>query len=204
MGGKQHQALRTMSQTTSSRSSYELATSYVGLAQLQHMAHLVDQSQPDDAPEPSVFRLIGHALDYLETLRRSTDPRPAEIARGDTGGGVLDPRPRERSWANVYFEMWLLHFAGLLPRPGNERNNAADGRRADDPLHPHEVIDQLDESVARAAFSQRIEDFVGLTLQLGSLTQTNRLLGRMWEMVLGKEVPTRHVLMELLQGNRIG
>ena len=169
LSGREHQELKTMSQVSLEAQNFDAATHYCGLTLLQHWAFLLDRSQPDEHEDERVYRLLRHALDSL----------PA------------NPKPEQLSARNLYFETWLLHFCGMLSRNPRLVNYGGQGDPSGD-------ISPAVFHVLRQVFEQRIEDFAGNALKLGSLAQAYKVLGRLWEQFLNVEIKTGKLLLQQL------
>ncbi len=179
LSGKEQQELKAISQVSLVRHFFDLAADYSGLLLIQHWAFLIQQTQPAEQEEPRVYRLLEHCL--------------KQAARSKKGSF---------SACNLYFEIWLLHFCGMLPRP-------ARGPQTSEPTTvPPPVSGEarlgrsLDRDTLHRVFQQRIEDFARDALQLGSLAETQEVLGKIWQHFLSRDLKTRRLLTARLEERR--
>jgi len=175
--GKEHQELLGMDEVSLESHQFDLASDYLGLTLLQHWAFLLDRSQADGHGDERVFRLLGHCL---EKCRERPDPNTF---------------PR----VNLYLEVWLLHFAGLLPR--GQALSTATGLTATDLPGADETTlwRALDSKILCAVFQTTLGDFLADALQLETLVETQRVLGLIWERFLGYRLKTRELLIKQLE-----
>lgn len=177
LSGKEQQELKSMSQVSLEAHYFDLAAHYTGLLLIQHWAFLIGQSQPEEQEDPRVYRLLTHCL------QQAAKPGEVEILAA----------------CNLYFETWLLHFCGVLARP------ARDAQTPDAKTHPAPVSDEarlgksLDRDELRRVFQQRVEDFVQDALQLGSLAETQEVLGKIWQHFLGRDLRIRRLFTARLE-----
>lgn len=170
--GKEHQELKKISELSLITSNYELGSNYLGLCLLQHWASLIDYSQAIDQPEETIYRLLSHCCDFMQ--------KNAEI--------------ENIALYNLYFETWLLHLCGVLPR-----------HLAPMELHdPQERLmsDLLNSPLIRRIFQVRIEQLGRDVLKLGSLDRTTEVLGKMWMSFLDRELKIRKILLSQIKERR--
>ncbi len=166
LAGKEHQALRSLRDPSLQSHCLALANTWAGLTLLHHLSWLVSNCQAEGQEDSHVFRLLSHCQSYL-----SHNPEPACFPA-----------------VTVYFETWLLHFCGVLPRLPAAQLPQPYGEDA-------QLQQALDTVSNRAIFQVKIEDWVADALQLGSLTGTLVVLGNMWARFLSKELKTRKLLL---------
>jgi len=171
--GKEFADLATISQVSLEYHLYEAGGDYLGLCLLEHWSFLVDKSQAEHHVDGRVFRLLDHCLRFLRAAPRQSYLR-----------------------CNLYFEVWLLHFAGMLPRTGIERGffSVSEERRPATAAAPG-ALHGLDAAVLRPIFQQKIEEYCQDDLKLGSLAAATEALGRLWEAFLARELTTRRLLL---------
>lgn len=178
--GREHQELKTIAQVNLESHCYDVGTSYLGLNLLHHMAKLLVWSQPEGQVDERVFRLVNHVLGLLRSQSMAQLAQP----------GFLPA-------VHAYFEIWLLHFAGVLPRPAHK----ADPSIA--VTQESKIGQQLPTSLLCATFERTVEDFTSDALQLGSLSQAHQTLGKFWEHFLSRELKTRNLLTRQFQERRL-
>ncbi len=173
--GKEHQELKTLGQANLEFHRYDLAADYLGLCLLQHWAHLVDLSQPEHHEDDRVYRLLTHCLESLDA-----NPEPA----------ILTAK-------NLFFEAWLLHFCGMLPRNGG----APEPDEGEPPPTAREsrLWRALDPSLTAKLFRRTIHDFAADAPAANRLSPAVETLGALWEHFLAKPVKTRTVLLACLR-----
>ena len=180
--GKEHQELKVISQVSLESHTYNLGGNYTGLALLEHWSALLHLSQPDEQGDERVFRLLRHSLDNLDI--------------GDGPGLRLQ---------NLYFECWLLHFCGVLPL---QKPNPGDNQKSGSRAYPEEEEDdaglrrRLNPDFLSLVFQHSVGELVPDALKLGSLTETQRVLGQLWERFLMRELPTRALFLKRLDRRR--
>ncbi len=169
LGGREHQHLKNLSEPQVEAHCFDLAADYTGLCLVSHWAWLVRRTQPDEHPDVRVFRLLDHLLQFLR------GPRPDHTAL---------------HLANLYFEIWLLHFSGILARqPITEDADSVEERLAA----------KLDRDLLTLAFQRKIEQFGEDALKLGVFHGSTVALGALWERLLDRELKARHVLYKQLK-----
>ncbi|CAM2066421.1 DNA repair protein RecO [Sulfidibacter corallicola] len=178
--GKEHQNLKSLEQISLRGHAYDLSSGYMGLALLHHWSFLIHKSQPEGHPDPHVFRLLEH---MLATLRR--DEPVAHLPH-----------------RNLYFEIWLLHFCGVLARhPGCVAHALNEIEAA--PARDAAIWTPEDDLYPERVFQQRIEPFLEFALKWGALTRLNRALGTLWEHFLAMALKTREALVKQFSERRL-
>lgn len=178
LSGKEHQELRRMEAVTLVKDRFQLGASYLGLSLLQHWAALLNQVGVEPSDDGAVFRLVGHCLDALG-------------ARVEKGAAAR---------ANFYFEAWLLHLSGVLPRalPRPEGSVAPDVSPALADERTLRLI--LAPTVLRAAFQQTAATFVTQDFAAGEWRPSQAAMGGLWRHFLGGPSATGDSLRALLSG----
>lgn len=169
LSGREHQHLKNLTEPRVEGHCFDLAAEYTGLCLVSHWAWLVRRTQPDEHADSRVFRLLDHLLRFLH------GPRPEHA--------VLH-------LANLYFELWLLHFSGVLGR--NQLDEEPDSVE-------ERLAAKLDRSLLALAFQRKIEDYIVDALKLGVFHGSTVALGALWERLLDRELKTRQVLYKQLQ-----
>lgn len=170
--GKQQQSIKRITELSVEDHCYNLAADYPGLLLVTHWSRLLAITQPDALADAHVFRLMDHLLPALDRLR---------------------PSPAVLNCVNLYFEIWLLHFCGVLGR------ELAPPEGPVSELEPEErLFRKLDPDLLAIAFQRKIEDYLPLALQLGTLNRSSSVLGTLWERFLGRELKTRRLFYQEL------
>ena len=183
LAGKEQQELKRIGELSLEHHHFDFAADYLGLTFLEHWAFLVLSSQPEEHEDERVFRLLDHCLKSFD------GPNP----------------PAELPLKNLYFEAWLLHFCGMLPRrrgPVRAEGCLVSAVEASEPGETRHGR-SLDTPLMRQIFQVTIEDLVGNRLKLGSLTKTYEVLGKMWEQFLAKQLKTRTLLVTRFKERRL-
>jgi len=88
-----------------------------------YMAELAERFSVEDAPNPSVFRLLASALGLLEKTAEAVPAQGVILSEAKNPAQRMDPAddsPRAHSPAldllSRWFEVRLLHLSGFLPR----------------------------------------------------------------------------------------
>ncbi len=174
LSGKEHVELKRMDEIDLIYHHFDRASNYLGLSLLQHWAGLVMHSQPGEHEDIRVFRLLNHSVLSF--------------------GGCDDPKV----WPllNIYFEVWLLHFCGVLPRirTAQAPHSMQNERDMDENLR---LWRSLHNPILVQIFKSRIEELVENRLKLGALKGAFQVLGEMWEQFLGRGLEPRKLLMNL-------
>lgn len=176
LSGKEQAELKRMDEVDLLYHHYDKASEYTGLALLQHWASLVNYSQPGEHEDVKVFRLINHSV----------------LSFGGSTG------PQAYPLLNLYFEVWLLHFCGVLPRI----RQAQAPQTPDDDHRWDEIMKlwrMLHSPLLVEIFQSRIEDLMLNRLNLGSLSASHQILGRMWEIFLARNLEPRKRLLNLFE-----
>ena len=168
---RENQDLEKMGDISVAHHFFDFASSYLGLSLLQHMAYLVKTSQPDRHPDERVFRLLTHCLQAC-----------GERAEAGRAGLIA-----------LYFESWLLHLCGVLPRVRSGSSPEDDGGEETD----FRLVRRLQTPLMQRVFSQKIEDLCAAG-PAGDLEQPLETLGVLWEHFLARKLPTRLVLLQQL------
>ena len=179
LSGKEHQDLKKISEVNLERHFFDVAANYLGLLLLHHWSWLIDQSQPAEQGDERVFRLLDHCLGDLNPEDHGLFPIK-----------------------NLYFETWLLHFCGVLPR-GQAPAQTANHLETNELSEEARLWRSLDHKITRQIFQVKIEDLTLNELKLGSLNKTLAVLGKMWERFLGKELKTRALLSSQFKERRL-
>lgn len=172
LSGKEHQELKRISECSLHRQTFGLASDYLGLSLLTHWAFLIQHSQPADHEDLRVFRLLDHVLLDFEN-NPSADTYPVR---------------------NLFFEIWLLHFCGVLSRSGNPFSSD-ENQNPQQKSSPHPAMALI--------FHSRIERVAADALKWGSLTGTMEDIGQRWEQFLGKKLNPRTQLFQLFRQRRL-
>lgn len=171
--GKEQQHLPTLLAPNLERHHYDFAADYLGLSLLAHWACLVEACMPEAQEDERVFRLMNHSL--LSLTPKQIRTLPAK---------------------NLYFELWLLHFAGVLPRirpptaPSGSNGGESGGRDLE------RLYEEMDQGPLAAVFQQKIEDFAELGLQCGALARDTEILERIWVHFLGRDLKSHSGLLD--------
>lgn len=167
--GRQTQQLPSIIAPQLERHYFNIAGDYCSLSLLHHWANLVDASQAESQEDHGVFRLIDHCLTHLSLEKSGLFPLQ-----------------------NLYFEVWLLHFAGVLPKPRSQ--NTTTGTSPTEQAFKKSDLERtyqaLDPRLLMRIFQQNIEDFASVSLQCEALTRAMVLLEHMWHHYLGRPVKT--------------
>lgn len=165
--GKEQQSLPAVIEPSLERHCFDFAGDYLGLTLLHHWASLVDASQAELQEDERVFRLLDHCQQHLDLTQKEKLPLQ-----------------------NLYFETWLLHFAGILPKPTHseppETATVPSSKRKD--LEQHYLA--FDPAILMRVFQQNIEDFASISLQCDPLTAAMQQLEGMWHHFLGHPIKT--------------
>jgi recombinational DNA repair protein (RecF pathway) len=152
---------------------------YLALCLVQHWSWLLAHTLPAHQEEPLVWRLLEHVLPAIP---------------GEERGMVA---------AQVYFETWLLHSLGLLPRLATSDFCRQQGEAcllAGLSLPPIEASPCPGErELFPALFKLRIEDFLPLALECSSLSWSTELLHALNRHLLQRALPTWDALRSAYQ-----
>ena len=177
--GKEQSDLPSINETSLVKHHFDLASTYLGLSLCQHWAFLLLHSQPENHPDNRVFRLIDHVMSSINP--------------------ILSPM-----WAmkqNLYFEAWLLHFCGALPRKQQKlttpNNSQCPSTNALSPEMKRYLA--LEDHLLKHLFEQNIEQFTKVELKYEVLAETARVLGQMWEHFLARDLKPRKILLNQLK-----
>jgi len=171
--GKEQQALPTLLAPNLERHHFDFAADFLGLTLLSHWALLVDACQPEAQEDERVFRLLNHSLLSLDSNRIRALPAQ-----------------------NLYFELWLLHFAGVLPRVRAQTARITEDSTASGGRDLESLYEELNQGLLAAVFQQKIEDFVEVGLQCGALARETQILERIWVHFLGRNLKSHSRLLD--------
>ena len=169
---REHQELEKIGDLTVEHHFYDFASNYLGLSLLQHMAFLVNTSQPDRHPDERVFRLMTHCLEICD----------------DNANSV------QTALTVLYFESWLLHLCGVLPRVRASGLQAG----AIDEGADFRLISRLQTPLMQRVFGSKAKDLCENPPPGTELAGPFDTLGVLWEQFLARKLPTRTVLLQLL------
>lgn len=169
--GKEHQQLPLLEDLSLERHFFNLAGDYLGLTLLHHWADLVNFSSADAHEEPYTFRLLNHCLSHLDKQRPNLFPMQ-----------------------DLYFQCWLLHFAGVLPRPKEGKSIQVPASSMSQPRDLEQTYSAMDHAILNRVFQQNLGDFTAVSLEYGVLAKSLELLEGMWLLFLGRPVKTHGLL----------
>lgn len=166
--GREQQNLKTIKDIHVASHVYNFASRYLGLTLLNHWSFLLDKTQPEEHSDPAVYRLLEHALQGL---------RP----------NLYDAR--QLRFANLYFEMWLLHFGGVLNRHHPDQsgltNVSAEVRFAR----------RLPTQLFDAVYRHQLPGFLEASQDWQGEAAMTTALGQMWQLLLDRELPPRSLFL---------
>lgn len=166
--GRENQHLKNLSSIDVESHVYDFASSYLGLTLLNHWSFLIDKTQPEEHPDSSVYRLLEHVLEYLR--QNQTTPRSLRLT-------------------NLYFEMWLLHFSGILHRQHPNQTGEED-------IAPEvRLARKLPPELFSAVYRHQLPAFLEQAENWESEAKINTSLGQLWQKFLDCDLPPRALFL---------